>query len=1238
MADKDRNPRLAALRSLEESLHRHRCGAGLRGSSTGPGSGAGPPPFRRSRLYPYLQWARPFLVFVATICDAIVESIGQPLNRLGRSVFGARVRRSTRRWLRRPAVRKIAIGLGASACAFLLAATGLWWRLNSGPISVNLLTPWFASAVAENLGNRYRVTIGGTVIELDENNRMALRMRDVVIRDDDGTIVASAPKAEIGFAATSLLLGHPRIESVNLVGAELALRVQKDGKITVYAGADKRPIAVAPALASADSAPPLTKSGVLPPAPGAAPDASGNSFAALLSWIDSLGRFGLDGGDLTEVGLKSGNLVVDDLRSGRQSRFENIHLSAMRPQPGELSVTLGSQEAAKPWVIVAAIKPSGEGSRAVRIEARKVSVDDILTALRLGEGRIEADVPVSASLHAEIAADGTPQFANGRILIGPGVIGEVGKEGSQIPIDRFEAKLEWDAARHAVISPFQFISGNMRMTLIARAEAPSEAGGAWAFGLRGGSVVISPRSPDEDTLLLNRILAQGRYDPVNHRVEIQHAEAAGMDVNVAMSGFVDIATADPRLVIGLAAREMSGDSFQRIWPQFVNPKVRAWVLENMSGGQVERVEIATNAPMSTLKDGGPPVPDDGLSIDVVANGTAINLIDGLPPIRDADLVMRVRGRHATVALGRGGVALPSGRQLTLTNGLFEVPDTHGKAPPARAQVRVDGPVPAAAELLAMDRLREASGAPLDPAQSRGAVSAQISVAMLVDRNPPKGSLTYNIVADVTNFAVDHFVMAQKIEAQTLRITADTAGYQLKGDVRIAGTPAAVEYRKALDDPDAEVRLQAVFDDAARNRFGYDSKGGIAGPVPIKLSGRLATSPDHDNRLSVEMDLTQAKIDNLLPGWVKAAGKPAHAALNYVGKDKNARFDDITIEGSGASVKGTAEINNGELVTASFPMFALSEGDKTSLKAERNADGPLKVTIRGDVFDGRAFVKSVVGGSAAETKQRQAMADFDLDMKIGALAGFNGEALRAVDLKLLHRGGRFEAFSLGSKIGADTPLTGDMRPRADGVAGQVLFFETKDAGALFRFTDVYARMYGGHMWIAMEPPNNESNPRDGQVNVQNFSVRGEPALDKIAAGAPGQPNPAVEFTLMRVDFTRSVGRLTIKEGVVRGPVIGATIGGLIDYAANEVRMRGTFVPLYGLNNAIGQIPIVGPLLSGGSNEGLVGLTYEVVGTPGKPVLRVNPISALAPGVFRKFLEFPSTVPVEQPYSDNRSAIQ
>jgi hypothetical protein len=123
--------------------------------------------------------------------------------------------------------------------------------------------------------------------------------------------------------------------------------------------------------------------------------------------------------------------------------------------------------------------------------------------------------------------------------------------------------------------------------------------------------------------------------------------------------------------------------------------------------------------------------------------------------------------------------------------------------------------------------------------------------------------------------------------------------------------------------------------------------------------------------------------------------------------------------------------------------------------------------------------------------------------------------------------------------------------------------------------------------------------------------------------------------LRAEFTRQNGQLTIREGVLKGPTIGGTIEGSIDYPGNQVRMSGTFVPIYGLNNMFGQIPIVG-LFFGGSNEGLFGVTYEVVGTPDKPTLRVNPISAIFPGVARKIWDFNTgkqNNPVEFPGTNN-----
>ncbi len=99
-----------------------------------------------------------------------------------------------------------------------------------------------------------------------------------------------------------------------------------------------------------------------------------------------------------------------------------------------------------------------------------------------------------------------------------------------------------------------------------------------------------------------------------------------------------------------------------------------------------------------------------------------------------------------------------------------------------------------------------------------------------------------------------------------------------------------------------------------------------------------------------------------------------------------------VEGGGVSIKGSLEVDqNGDLLNANFPVYSPTEGDKTTLRAERGADGVVKVTMRGDVFDGRGFLKSAISGKDADSKSKTKNVDFDVDLKLGAVAGFNGEA-------------------------------------------------------------------------------------------------------------------------------------------------------------------------------------------------------------------------------------------------------
>ena len=1127
-------------------------------------------------------------------------------------------------------IRRVGIASAVVAVVILVAVVGLLWRLSSGPIQMDVATPWLTAAIEENFGNQHKVQVGGTQIERTSNGGAAVRIRDIVIRDLDGAVVASAPKAEVRVSGMSLLSGHMRAESLNLVGAEMAVRIEHSGDVTVFAGASKTPFATAPgavpiAAASAigaPAAPTNTSMAGRAVSPSAAPPprASSDVFAALLNWIDGIGESGLDGHELREVGLKDGNLTVDDERTGKQWSFKDITLSMERPRGGGVVVTLGSDNAEHPWGLTASIKPTRDGAHSIALEARHVAASDLILAGRIGDGTIETNLPLSASLRGEIGADGVPQSLTGRIVADAGFF-ESGDDG-RIDLDHAEIKLDWDAGNRVLSMPIQVISGHNHMTLLGEVRAPDQVGGTWQYRVGGGSIVLNSSANAGDALVLNRIAVIGHYDASKHIFSIDNGDIGNSDVGVAISGKAEPANGDIHIAAGIAATRMPVESLKRLWPDVVVPKVRDWFIEHLKSGTVERVVIAVNAPFETLKATGPPVPDDGLSIDAQATNCVLQPVAGLPALHDADLNVHIVGRDAVISVNRAVADMSSGRKLVLSSGVFEVPDTAPHEPPARVHFKLDGPVPAAAELLATDRLRDASGVPFDPATTRGTMSAQVQLSMPMKADLPPGSTQYAIAVDATNFSADRLIMGQKVDAAILKITANNQGFALKGDVKIGGTPATLEYRKAHNDDPADVSLTGMLDDNARNNLGIDPSNAISGSIPIKLTGKMNTGPDRDSRFAVEADLTPAQIDGFFPGWVKQSGKPARATFTLTSKPQSIRIDDLLIEGAGGGVKGTVDLDGGGyLQSANFPSYGFSDGDRASLKVDRAPDGTLKVVMRGDVYDGRNFIKTVSGGPANQPPGKKQTPDIDLDMKLGAVVGFNGEAVRNLDLKMSRRAGEIRSLGLSAKIGRDAGLTGDLRGgRAAG--RQAIVLTSGDGGALFRFTDVYSRMNGGQLVLAMDAPPAQNPMQHGALTVRDFSVHDETQLQQAVnnqGGAQAQRND-IAFSSMKVDFDKTPGKVVLRDGVVRGPFLGATIDGLVDYSRDEMHMRGTLVPLYGPNNLLGQLPILG-LFLGGEKEGLIGITYEVVGRPGSPILHINPVSALAPGLLRKVFEYP-----------------
>ena len=131
--------------------------------------------------------------------------------------------------------------------------------------------------------------------------------------------------------------------------------------------------------------------------------------------------------------------------------------------------------------------------------------------------------------------------------------------------------------------------------------------------------------------------------------------------------------------------------------------------------------------------------------------------------------------------------------------------------------------------------------------------------------------------------------------------------------------------------------------------------------------------------------------------------------------------------------------------------------------------------------------------------------------------------------------------------------------------------------------------------------------------------GPQGADGARAGRSREAGNDVAFTRLKGSFVRTPTRFDLRDGVIWGNEIGISGQGSVDYGRDRVDIAGTFVPGFGLNNAFAQVPILGPLLGGGQYEGLFAVNFRVAGSVNSPSMSINPLSAIAPGILRKFID-------------------
>jgi len=192
----------------------------------------------------------------------------------------------------------------------------------------------------------------------------------------------------------------------------------------------------------------------------------------------------------------------------------------------------------------------------------------------------------------------------------------------------------------------------------------------------------------------------------------------------------------------------------------------------------------------------------------------------------------------------------------------------------------------------------------------------------------------------------------------------------------------------------------------------------------------------------------------------------------------------------------------------------------------------------------------------------------------------------------------------------------------------LDISASDAGSLLKALGIFEDAEGGQ--LALSATVNDGNPRasiEGQLDVHDFRVTRAPVLARVLSigSLQGiaellQGGGGLTFSRARVPFSWSAGTVTLHEASAIG-AIGITADGRVQHPSRTIELRGNIFPAYTLNSALGKIPFIGKLVTGGEDQGIFGIEFRVDGKLDSPEVQVNALTALAPGFLRKMFVEP-----------------
>ncbi|MCG8442087.1 MAG: AsmA-like C-terminal region-containing protein, partial [Caulobacterales bacterium] len=570
--------------------------------------------------------------------------------------------------------------------------------------------------------------------------------------------------------------------------------------------------------------------------------------------------------------------------------------------------------------------------------------------------------------------------------------------------------------------------------------------------------------------------------------------------------------------------------------------------------------------------------------------------------------------------------------LDMTEGFVDIPRLVPKGAVARFGATGRGAARDVIKLIDEPPLGFPTAYGLSPDDFAGEGVLKVELGRRMRRHVPAEDIGFEVEGRFTGVRALAPIGELEIADADVDVQADRAGMSIRAEGFLGPAPASITWSEDFTAEDAEpstrMTLDARVDARVLDAFGVPSRDVLEGETDLQVeavgSGMTLL------KASVAADLAGA--DLRLPGadWRKPAGAPGSASFVVSQRpDGGMEIVDLIVEAEDVHIAGAASMSaDGRLETARIYRLRFAGGTDLSGAIERDADGAVRVTVSGASFDARGILSELPMQGLEPSESEDLRAPVTVSARLERALVADDVTLRDLALRFDHTGDRLRTLTFEA-LGPTGWMRAEVGPDATSPAGaRRVVASAPDAGLVLRVLFGLDTLEGGALAIggtlpALDAP--PGAPGELVMSMNDFRLRGAPTLAKILTLgsfrglADTLSGEGIAFSRLEAPIMAAKGRFTLDEARVVGPALGVTVSGEVDLPRQELSLSGALAPAYTLNSLFGATPFVGDLLVSREGEGVFGLTYSVQGPFEETRVRVNPLSAFAPGRLRRLFE-------------------